>query len=59
MHRITFQRQDHKQSLSHKLNSGDDERLGQVPDLSQNLRQVSPEIFSTTAADGLQFYELY
>lgn len=60
VHRSTFERQDYRQFLDHKLNElGDDERLGRVPDLSQNLRQISPDIFSTTAADGLQFYELY
>jgi serine/threonine protein kinase len=59
VHRHTFERQDYRQFLSQKLNESDDEKVGRVPDLNQNLRQISPEIFSTTAADGLQFYQLY
>lgn len=60
VHRSTFNRQDYQQFLSRKLSEfGDNEKLGQVPDLSRNLAQISPEIFGTTAADGLQFYQLY
>lgn len=61
IHRATYDRPDYKNFLTQTaLSENVDDKLAQtVPDFSDELEKITPEIFGQISTDGLKFYELY
>lgn len=61
VHRATFNRRDYQQFLlsQARATSTDDEQADDVPDLSQDLERITPDVFGKVSMEGLKFYQLY
>jgi hypothetical protein len=61
IHRATYDRPDYKDFLTQTARSENvgDKLAETVPDFSDELEKITPEIFGQISTDGLKFYELY